>query len=114
MALDRQSVDARYATINDIRGDQYNYYTIGHESGTSSSHTPASLSFNEAPTGLLSPHFTGREEELDYIGKVLEVSHGNHPSRLAIFGMAGLGKSQVSAASFSGEMSSRMLFLSLR
>src|ERR1700691_2479031 len=90
-------IDARYSTYNGAGRDVHNHYSTSVQVLTSgpSSQTSASLSFNEAPTGLLSSHFTGREEELDYIGKVFQVVHGNAPSRCAIHAMPGLGKTQL-------------------
>src|SRR2546425_7016074 len=56
-------------TSNTVSGDQYNYQTTyifnPLPAGTSSSSgiTP-STSFNDAPLGLFSAHFTGRQDEL--------------------------------------------------
>jgi hypothetical protein len=55
----------------------------------------SSLSFNDAPIHLLSPYFTAREDELDHIGKILSMSYGSAPARCAIYGMQGLGTTQL-------------------
>jgi hypothetical protein len=44
---------------------------------------------------LLSPHFTGRGEELDHLTTVFAAVPCNVPRRCAIHGMPGLGKTQV-------------------
>ena len=53
------------------------------------------LRFNAAPVLRISNHFTGRDSELDFISKSLARSTNDEPTRLAIHGMPGLGKSQL-------------------
>lgn len=60
------------------------------------SQPPSSLSFNEAQSRL-SCHFTGREEEIESIGNALGVVCNNAPTRYAIYGRAGLGKTQLAS-----------------
>src|SRR5580704_3885361 len=76
-------------TVNNIRGNQF---IIG-----SSNQLPeaSSLSFNDAPLDSLSVPFIGREKELSYLSQVLDVVHGNMPTRCVVHGMQGLGKSQL-------------------
>jgi NB-ARC domain len=84
-------------TSNYVTGDQSNSnynYNIRIES-SSSGQAPTPPSFTEAPIDLLSVHFTGREEELADIARKLKVVHGNVPTRCAIFGMHGIGKTQL-------------------
>jgi hypothetical protein len=90
-------VDARYSTNNQVGRDQINNYYVSPpvESARSSSKPPSSLSFNDAPIDLLSVHFTGRETELAYIGKVLDEAQGDVPTRCVIHGMHGIGKTQL-------------------
>jgi hypothetical protein len=86
-------VDFRHGTTNIAGRDQINlYYTSA--SGSSNQQQPA-LSFNDSPIDLLSPHFTGREEELDDVGKGLSASNGSAPTRYALHGMPGVGKTQL-------------------
>jgi hypothetical protein len=51
--------------------------------------------YNDAPVGLLSTTFTGRERELDQIQERLIIVHGDSPSRCALYGMPGVGKTQL-------------------
>ncbi|KAF7977175.1 hypothetical protein HWV62_4615 [Athelia sp. TMB] len=53
------------------------------------------LRFNDAPILRISNCFTGRDLELDLISRALSRSSNNEPSRFAIHGMPGLGKSQL-------------------
>ena len=88
-----QYVDFRHGTTNIAGRDQINlYYTSA--SGSSNQQPPA-LSFNDSPIDLLSPHFTGREDELDDIGNGLSSSNSNGPTRYALHGMPGVGKTQL-------------------
>jgi hypothetical protein len=93
-------VGSRNSTINNVSGDQYLSTTVHNhlpaESGGSSTRASTSLSFNDAPIDYLSLHFTGREEELADIGRILRVVHDNMPARCVIYGMHGLGKTQLS------------------
>jgi hypothetical protein len=52
-------------------------------------------SFNDAPVDLLSIHFMEREQELDLIRNAHQVSEGNAPARCAIWGIPGVGKTQL-------------------
>ncbi|KIM72204.1 hypothetical protein PILCRDRAFT_804162 [Piloderma croceum F 1598] len=88
-------VDARYSTSHVVGRDQY-YTFVQLGSGPEASNPlPSTLSFNDAPIYLLSPHFSGRKDELDRIGMVFGMSHGDAPTRCAIFGMPGMGKTQL-------------------
>jgi tetratricopeptide (TPR) repeat protein len=84
-------VDARYSRPTDVGRDQIiNYYGVA-----SSNRPPSALSFNDAPIDLLSSYFTGREDELDHIGRAFGTSYGSVPTRCAIHGMPGMGKTQL-------------------
>jgi NB-ARC domain len=78
-------------TSNFVSRDQYNF-NIRVE-GASSSAPPRLV--NETPIDLLSVYFTGREKELDYIAKILDIVHGDVPTRCAVYGMHGVGKTQL-------------------
>jgi hypothetical protein len=85
--------------VNNVTGDQYNvgyHFTLPQvNAGASSSQTPPSLTFNDAPLDLLSVHFTGREKELARISEILNGVHGDVPARCVVHGMHGLGKTQL-------------------
>jgi hypothetical protein len=87
------NIDSRHSTTNIAGRDQINHYYTSM-SGSSNHQQPA-LSFNDAPIDLLSSHFTGREDELVGIGKGFGTSHGNAPTRYALHGMPGVGKTQL-------------------
>jgi hypothetical protein len=86
----QQFVDARYNTSHVVGRDQY--YTFVQLGSGPSSPLPSTLSFNDAPIYLLSSHYSGREDELDRIRMAFGMSHGDAPTRCAIFGMPGMGK----------------------
>ncbi|KZP04264.1 hypothetical protein FIBSPDRAFT_1011260 [Athelia psychrophila] len=52
-------------------------------------------SFNDAPVDLISSCFTGRHEDIQFIGNAFASPTGSAPARCAIWGMPGLGKSQL-------------------
>jgi hypothetical protein len=83
------------STVNKIGRDQYNivYNQVGRSG--SSPQAPTSLTFNDAPLGLLSAYFTGREEELANIQRIFDVVHNDMPARCVVHGMHGLGKTQL-------------------
>ncbi|KZP22596.1 TPR-like protein [Athelia psychrophila] len=51
--------------------------------------------FNDAPVDRISPCFMGREGDMHAISSAVEFCDGGTPSRYAIWGMPGLGKSQL-------------------
>jgi hypothetical protein len=65
--------------------------------------------FNDAPLNLLSVDFTSREREMALIVGFLEIVYGDVPTRCALHGMHGEGKSQVSYA-FAKELQQRNIF----
>ena len=88
------NTDARYSAFNNACRDLHNhYYNAPTTSGCSSQ--PPPLSFNDAPIDFLSPHFTGREEDLCRIGEVLGVVYDSAPARCGVYGMQGMGKTQL-------------------
>jgi hypothetical protein len=93
-------IDLRYSTHNTAARDMYNYYpTFVYERGPANWQPSPPLSFNEA-RNRLSPYFTGREEEIKRIGNALSVACGDDddmPTRYAIYGRAGLGKTQLAS-----------------
>jgi hypothetical protein len=86
------NVDARYNTNNNVDRDLINinnYFTVPH-------HQPSlSPSFNDAPIDRLSTHFIGREKELEHLANVFDTIQGDAPTRCALHGIAGIGKSQL-------------------
>jgi hypothetical protein len=84
-----QHIDRRNST-QVITGRDY--VNVNLQVAGSSSQPP--LSFNDAPD-LLSSHFTGREQELDSIERIFGVDNGVAPTRCVLFGMLGLGKTQL-------------------
>ncbi|KZP17605.1 TPR-like protein [Athelia psychrophila] len=52
-------------------------------------------SFNDAPVDLISSCFTGRREDVQCIANAFASPTGSAPARYAIWGMPGLGKSQL-------------------
>jgi replication-associated recombination protein RarA len=49
----------------------------------------------DIPAWLLSVNFTGRQEQLDLISKLFNTAQGDIPSSCAIYGMPGIGKTQL-------------------
>jgi hypothetical protein len=82
-------------TSNYIARDQYNYNIRVETRSSGQAPTGALPPFTEAPIDLLSVYFTGRENELANIARTLEVVHGDVPTRCVIFGMHGIGKTQL-------------------
>lgn len=78
--------------INHVAGDQHNHYALQAETHPLPNRP---LSFNDAPTGLLSPHFSGRELTLKLIFQAFDASDTSAPRRCAVYGMPGLGKTQL-------------------
>jgi len=93
-------------TYNDVRGDQIitNFYFMSPSTSSAAdpisqaSVTPRFARFNDVPLDMLSGDFTGREQEIALITQSFEVQRGDIPSRCAIYGMRGVGKSQASYA----------------
>jgi hypothetical protein len=74
-------------------------FFMTQQNSSGSSQSPGQLpSFNDAPIDMLSSHFTGRNKELEILGKNLNNTRANVPARCAIHGMAGLGKTQLALA----------------
>jgi hypothetical protein len=53
------------------------------------------LRCNDAPIDLLSTSYTGRQTELQQIQDCLDVVYADGPSRCALYGMPGVGKTQL-------------------
>ncbi|KZP24348.1 hypothetical protein FIBSPDRAFT_1011510 [Athelia psychrophila] len=69
---------------------------LDHISPSSEGHPfPTLLPFNDAAVDLISSCFTGRVEDLQFIFDALGSPTGSVPARCAIWGMPGLGKSQL-------------------
>jgi hypothetical protein len=91
---------------NEVGGDQTitNYYFMSPSTSSAadpllpSSVTPHCPRFNDVPLDMLSGGFTGRVQEIALIIWSFEVQRGDIPSRCAIYGMCGIGKSQASYA----------------
>ena len=92
MAFTAKSMVQSANTFNFVGGEQINYPHYGPFSEP----TPQRLlTFNDAPIDFLSTHFTGREQELEHMQQVFDVTHGNIPTRCSIRRMHGLGKTQL-------------------
>ncbi|KZP20032.1 hypothetical protein FIBSPDRAFT_710854, partial [Athelia psychrophila] len=70
-----------------------NYYEI--PAAASFNSTRPRASFNDAPVDRISPCFVDRDGELQLIANTLGFCDGDTPSRYAVWGMLGLGKSQL-------------------
>ncbi|KZP29730.1 TPR-like protein [Athelia psychrophila] len=70
-----------------------NYYGVPATATFNPMHPRAP--FNDAPVDRISPCFVGRDEELQLFANVLGLCDGDTPSRYAVWGMPGLGKSQL-------------------
>ncbi|KZP24395.1 TPR-like protein [Athelia psychrophila] len=69
---------------------------LDHISPSSEGHPfPTLLPFNDAAVDLISSCFTGRHEDVQFIADALGSSTGSVPARCAVWGMPGLGKSQL-------------------
>ncbi|KZP04243.1 hypothetical protein FIBSPDRAFT_844180 [Athelia psychrophila] len=64
-------------------------------SNPASEEAPSLLPFNGAPIDRISSCFTGREPELDFITTSFNTFQSDKPTRFVIYGMPGLGKSQL-------------------
>ncbi|KZP27901.1 TPR-like protein [Athelia psychrophila] len=87
-------------TIHNVRGDFHSnhYYRISPVASVNHpvSRPPPSLPpFNDAPIDRISSCFTGREAELDFITTSFITFQSDKPTRFVIYGMPGLGKSQL-------------------
>jgi NB-ARC domain/Heterokaryon incompatibility protein (HET) len=56
---------------------------------------PFTLSFNDAPVDLLSIHFMDRQRQLTQVRDAHQVCEENTPARCAIWGIPGVGKTQL-------------------
>ncbi|KZP13699.1 hypothetical protein FIBSPDRAFT_834779, partial [Athelia psychrophila] len=69
---------------------------LGHIGASTEVHPPPSLlPFNDAAVDLISSCFTGRLEDIQFITNAFSSPTGSAPARCAIWGMPGLGKSQL-------------------
>ncbi|KZP22624.1 TPR-like protein [Athelia psychrophila] len=85
-------------TVNNVNGNiqsQVNNHYQGHPPVASSNLIHPLAPFNDAPVDRISSSFMGRYEDLQAIASTLDSCDENVPSRFAIWGMPGLGKSQV-------------------
>ncbi|KZP26480.1 TPR-like protein [Athelia psychrophila] len=92
-------------TINNVNGDlhninnfvNHNYHGISSVTSIdpASKPLPPIPPFNGAPIDLISSCFTGREVELEFITISFNTFQSDKPTRFVIYGMPGLGKSQL-------------------
>ncbi|KZP22295.1 TPR-like protein [Athelia psychrophila] len=84
-------------TIYNVNGDLHNYYGIstGMSLNPASKPLPPIPPLNDAPIDRISSCFTGREPELDFITNSFNTFQSDKPTRFVIYGMPGLGKSQL-------------------
>ncbi|KZP13535.1 hypothetical protein FIBSPDRAFT_1049346 [Athelia psychrophila] len=70
---------------------------LDHIGGNTEGHSLPSLRpFNDAVVDLISSCFTGRVEDIQFIADAFASPTGRVPARCAVWGMPGLGKSQLS------------------
>ncbi|KZP04245.1 TPR-like protein [Athelia psychrophila] len=91
-----------YNTSNNSTGTIYNVHgdlhsnPVNHYYGLSSVDASFILPpFNDAPIDRISSCFTGRELELEFITTSFHTFQSDKPTRFVIYGMPGLGKSQL-------------------
>jgi hypothetical protein len=84
----QESQNLSLALFKDIR-------TVLPSASEKRSFKPFTSSFNDAPVDLLSIHFMKREQELDLIRNAHQTSEQNSPTRCAIWGIPGVGKTQL-------------------
>ncbi|KZP22344.1 TPR-like protein [Athelia psychrophila] len=91
-------------TINNVNGDlhninnQVNHYHSVHPLSSvnpASQSSPSLPPFNDAPIDRISSCFTGRESDLGFITHSISSFQSDKPTRFVIYGMPGLGKSQL-------------------
>lgn len=97
--LVHHGIDARDSTFTHASRDiiQNIYFNVPVASASSSSQLEAAQppSFNDAPIDLISSYFTGRNDDLDHVTKLLGVTYGDTPTRCAVYAMQGMGKTQL-------------------
>ncbi|KZP26551.1 TPR-like protein [Athelia psychrophila] len=91
-------------TVNNVNGDlhdnsvSHNYYGVTPAASSNPASGPPSpplAPFNDAPVDRISSCFTGRESELEVISQFFGSLQSDQPARIVIYGMPGLGKSQL-------------------
>ncbi|KZP03768.1 TPR-like protein [Athelia psychrophila] len=86
-------------TVNNVNGNIQNQVLNHHYHGAppvTALNPMHSLSpFNDAPVDRISPCFMGREDDIQAIANAVCPCSGDAPSRYAVWGMPGLGKSQL-------------------
>ena len=91
-------------TYNEVHGNQIQttyHFVLSSNSAAGPGNAPSGStcpSFNDVPLGLASDDFTGCKEVTDLVIEILKTSNGEMPSRCALYGMRGVGKSRVSYA----------------
>ncbi|KZP05613.1 hypothetical protein FIBSPDRAFT_967120 [Athelia psychrophila] len=85
-------------TVNNTNGNMDNqvnihYYGVPPTASVNPMHSLAP--FNDAPVDRISSCFMGREDDFQAITSALDSCDGDAPSRYAVWGMPGLGKSQL-------------------
>ncbi|EGN94865.1 hypothetical protein SERLA73DRAFT_162897 [Serpula lacrymans var. lacrymans S7.3] len=97
-AKDTNASGSNFIDIGKVDGNM-NIINVTHQSTVSTNpqqENPRSLPpFIDAPVDLLSAHFTGRGKELEQLKKLFDTDGGDIPARCAVFGMPGLGKTQL-------------------
>ena len=97
MALPLSTEVVNIDTYNEVAGNQFHFHLPQRAiAGPSSPKNVIQCpSFNDAPLDLLSVNFTGREQEMALIIELLDTLYGDVPTRCALHGMHGVGKSQI-------------------
>ncbi|KZP05102.1 TPR-like protein [Athelia psychrophila] len=81
-------------TVNNVNGNIESQINNTYH-GVPPNPTHSVASFNDAPVDRISPCFMGREEDMHAITSAVRSCDGGAPSRYAVWGMPGLGKSQL-------------------
>ncbi|KZP10487.1 TPR-like protein [Athelia psychrophila] len=75
--------------------DQVNNHYYGAPAATPANPVHSLAPFNDAPVDRISPCFMGRDEDMQAIASAVDLRDRDAPFRYAVWGMPGLGKSQL-------------------
>ena len=96
--LDQKTEHALPMTSYEVAFGQNSSLQVGHNSGNI--YYASSAPGNEVDSAfeipdLLSPYFTGRKDEIARLKEIYQASHTTGPARCIVYGMPGLGKTQL-------------------
>jgi hypothetical protein len=99
MAMPLRTDTVNIDTYNEVAGNSTHLHLHLPQRTIAGPSSPKNVtqcpSFNDAPLDLLSVNFTGREQEMALIIEFLDTLYGDVPTRCALHGMHGVGKSQI-------------------